>query len=188
MRAIVLASLALAGMSLTSTSAEAGTWCGTFRLGSTNCGYPSSEEAWPRCVALGDFATRTHFLGRPTAPLPGAGIARQGLQSTRHLLRASPIDATERERVRAQNGWDQYSTGRMLPCLIIISCGEIGADASVASSLLAIFGLANVDIDHAKAITATAAIAARIVRLRICHLLIPHELRSGIGILCADPV
>jgi hypothetical protein len=48
----------------------------------------------------------------------------------------------------------------MLPCLILMSCGEIGADASVASSLPAIFGLANVDIDHAKAITATAAIAA----------------------------
>jgi hypothetical protein len=40
-----------------------------------------------------------------------------------------------------------------------------------------------VDIDHAKAITATAAIAARIMRLRICHLLIPDELRNDIRAL-----
>ena len=51
----------------------------------------------------------------------------------------------------AQNGWAQYSTGRMLPCLPVMSCGEIEADASVASSLLAIFGL--VEIDQAKTIT-----------------------------------
>ena len=86
----------------------------------------------------------------------------------------------------AQNGWAQYSTGRMLPCLTVMSCGEIEAAASVASSLPAIFGL--VEIDQAKAITATAAIAARIMRLRIYRLLIPDELRNGIGILCADPV
>jgi hypothetical protein len=76
----------------------------------------------------------------------------------------------------------------VLPCLTIMSCGEIGADASVAFSLPAIFGLANVDIDYAKAIIATAAIGARIMRLRICHLLISDEPRNGIGILCADPV
>src|ERR1700730_17788731 len=70
----------------------------------------------------------------------------------------------------AQNGWAQYSTGRMLPCLTVMSCGEIEADASVASSLPAIFGL--IEIDQAKAITATAAIAARIMRLCICRLLI----------------
>src|SRR5260370_38693209 len=69
----------------------------------------------------------------------------------------------------------------MLPCLIVMSCGEIEADASVASSVPAIFGLGNVDIDHAKAMTATAAIAARIMRLRICHLLIPDELRNDIS-------
>jgi hypothetical protein len=62
-----------------------------------------------------------------------------------------------------------------------MSCGEIEADASVASSVPAIFGLGNVDIDHAKAMTATAAIAARIMRLRICHLLIPDELRNDIS-------
>src|ERR1700730_13906245 len=30
----------------------------------------------------------------------------------------------------AQNGWAQYSTGRMLPCLTVMSCGEIGCRAS----------------------------------------------------------
>src|ERR1700738_2057679 len=74
----------------------------------------------------------------------------------------------------------------MLPCLTVMSCCEIEAGAWVASSLPAIFGL--VEIDQAKAITATAAIAARIMRLRIYRLLIPDELRNGIGILCAEPV
>jgi hypothetical protein len=45
----------------------------------------------------------------------------------------------------AQNGWAQYSTGRMLPCLTVTSCGEIEADASVPSSLPAIFGLVEID-------------------------------------------
>jgi hypothetical protein len=60
MRPIVLVAVALAGMSLTSTFADAGTWCGTFRLGSTSCG---QRNAWLRCAALGDFATRIHFPG-----------------------------------------------------------------------------------------------------------------------------
>ena|ERR1700732_1508202 len=33
----------------------------------------------------------------------------------------------------------------MLPCLTVMSCGEIEADASVASSLPAIFGLIEID-------------------------------------------
>ena len=69
----------------------------------------------------------------------------------------------------------------MLPCLTVMSCGQIEADASVASSLPAIFGPANLDIYQAKAITAMAAIAARIMRLRICHLLIPDEPGNGIA-------
>src|SRR5262245_65109659 len=32
-----------------------------------------------------------------------------------------------------QNGWAQYSTGRLLPRLTISSCGERGADACVTS-------------------------------------------------------
>jgi hypothetical protein len=50
MRTIVLVAIALVGMSWTTTFADAGTWCATYRLGSTNCGYSSSEE---RCAALG---------------------------------------------------------------------------------------------------------------------------------------
>ena len=76
MRSIVLVAIALAGISLTSTFADAGTWCGTYRLGSTNCGYSLSEECLATVRGLGDFANRIHSPGRPTAPPPGAG--RQG--------------------------------------------------------------------------------------------------------------
>jgi hypothetical protein len=41
-RTIVLVAI-LAGTSWSATPAAAGTWCGTFRLGSTSCGYSSSE-------------------------------------------------------------------------------------------------------------------------------------------------
>ena len=41
---------------------------------------------------------------------------------------------------RCQNGWAQYSTGRLLPFLTIASYGEIGAGASIASPLPATFG------------------------------------------------
>src|SRR5262249_24164449 len=39
MRTIAPVAVALAGMSLTSAFAAAGSWCGTFRLGSISCGY-----------------------------------------------------------------------------------------------------------------------------------------------------
>ena len=76
MRSIVLVAIALAGMSFTSTFADAGRWCGTYRLGSANCGYSSSEECMATVRGLGDFATRIHSPRRPTGPPPRAGIAR----------------------------------------------------------------------------------------------------------------
>src|SRR5262249_60186498 len=41
---------------------------------------PRQRNAWPRCAAWGDFASRIHSPGRPTEPPPGAGIVptRQG--------------------------------------------------------------------------------------------------------------
>src|SRR5256712_5076860 len=63
MRTIVLVAIALGEMSLTSTLAHAGTWCGTFRLGSTSCGYSSSEECMATVRGLGGFCYPNPFPG-----------------------------------------------------------------------------------------------------------------------------
>jgi hypothetical protein len=80
MRTIVLVAIALAAMSLIGSFAGAGSWCGTYKLGSTSCGYASSEECLATVRALADFANRIHSPGRPMGPPPGAGISltRQG--------------------------------------------------------------------------------------------------------------
>jgi hypothetical protein len=63
MRTIVLVAILFAEMSLTATSAAAGTWCGTFRLGSTSCGYSSSEECMATVRGLGGFCYPNPFPG-----------------------------------------------------------------------------------------------------------------------------
>jgi len=63
MRTIVLVAIALIGMALTSTSAGAGSWCGTYRLGSTNCGYSSVEECMATVRGLGGFCQPNPFPG-----------------------------------------------------------------------------------------------------------------------------
>jgi hypothetical protein len=63
MRVIVLASVVLAGMSLTSTSADAGAWCATLRWGGVNCGYSSSEQCWATVRGIGGFCQPNPFPG-----------------------------------------------------------------------------------------------------------------------------
>jgi Protein of unknown function (DUF3551) len=63
MPTIVLVAIALAGMSLTSTFADTVTWCATYRLGSTNCGYSSSEECLATVRGLGGFCQPNPFPG-----------------------------------------------------------------------------------------------------------------------------
>src|SRR5690349_6512442 len=63
MRGIVFVAVAIAGMSLTAASADAGTWCGTFRLGSTSCGYSSQEECLATVRGLGGFCQPNPFPG-----------------------------------------------------------------------------------------------------------------------------
>jgi hypothetical protein len=70
MRPIVLVAVALAGMSLSSTFADAGTWCGTFRLGSTSCGYSSSEECMATVRGLGGFCYPNPFPGTAYGTCP----------------------------------------------------------------------------------------------------------------------
>jgi hypothetical protein len=63
MRPIVLVVVALAATSSTSAFADARTWCGTFRLGSTSCGYSSSEECMATVRGLGGFCYPNPFPG-----------------------------------------------------------------------------------------------------------------------------
>src|SRR5262249_1908953 len=66
-----------------------------------------------------------------------------------------------------QNGWAQYSTGRFLPCLIMISWGETGADVSVACTGPATFDLANVAMDQTAAVAVMTTTATKRMLLRI---------------------
>jgi hypothetical protein len=93
MRTIVLVAIALAGMSFTSTFADAGTWCGIYRLGSANCGYSSSEECMATVRGLGNL-------------LPES-IARDGLRDLRRELESPGIPKALSARLlarRAANG------------------------------------------------------------------------------------
>jgi len=66
--------------------------------------------------------------------------------------------------------------------LIIISCGETGADVSVASTGPATFDLANVAIDQTAAVATMSATAAKMIILRMsCH---PFQ-RGGLTIALA---
>ena len=63
MRTIVLVAMGLAGTALTATSADARPWCGTFRLGSTSCGYSSSDECMATVRGLGGFCYPNPYPG-----------------------------------------------------------------------------------------------------------------------------
>jgi Protein of unknown function (DUF3551) len=71
MRTIVLGLLALAGISLTSTDADAGAWCASYRRGVSNCGYSSYEQCRATVLGLGGFCRPNPFPG--TAYGTGAG-------------------------------------------------------------------------------------------------------------------
>src|SRR5262245_3787575 len=99
MRTIVLVAIALAGMSLISTSADAGTWCWTNVLGSTNCGYSSSEECLATVRDLGGFCQPNPFPGTAYGTpreLESAGLARA--LSARLLARRSANGSAPRRR------------------------------------------------------------------------------------------
>src|SRR5262249_8735935 len=64
MRTIILVSLALAATSLTTTVADAGAWCATYRWGGTNCGYSSSDQCWATVRGIGGSCRPNPFPGR----------------------------------------------------------------------------------------------------------------------------
>src|SRR5262245_52918093 len=94
-----------------------------------------------------------------------AGSSRRGGSSK--ILRQRRIGGRVDPGALPQNGWAQYSTGRFLPCLIMISWGETGADVSVACTGPATFDLANVAIDQTAAVAVMITTASKRRLLRI---------------------
>ena len=80
MRIIVLVLLAPAVISLTSTAADAGAWCASYRRGVSNCSYSSYEQCRATVLGLGGFC-------RPN-PFP-----RNGLRDGRRKLEYPPLAA-----------------------------------------------------------------------------------------------
>ena len=93
MQPIVLVVVALAGVASTSAFADARTWCGTFRLGSTSCGYSSSEECMATVRGLGGFCYPN------TSPEPPTGPPREaGIPPTRHGAIGAALSAQSLRR------------------------------------------------------------------------------------------
>ena len=63
MRMTVLLLFALVGMSLTSTYADAGAWCASYRRGVSNCGYATQEQCLATVRGLGGFCRPNPFPG-----------------------------------------------------------------------------------------------------------------------------
>src|SRR5262245_59229538 len=94
-----------------------------------------------------------------------AGSSRRGASGK--SLRQRRIGGRVDPGALPQNGWAQYSTGRFLPCLIMISWGETGADVSVACTGSATFDLANVAIDQTAAVAVMITTATKRMLLLI---------------------
>jgi Protein of unknown function (DUF3551) len=62
MRTTVLVLLVLAGVSLISTHAGAGSWCASYRWG-TNCDYSSSKQCWASARGVGGSCRPNPFPG-----------------------------------------------------------------------------------------------------------------------------
>jgi len=79
MRMIALVSMTLAGISLTSTYATAGTWCAQYRWGSENCGYSSSEQCLATVRGIGGFCRPNPFPGTAYGTSSGSWNAPNSL-------------------------------------------------------------------------------------------------------------
>src|SRR5262249_13326455 len=83
------------------------------------------------------------------------------------ILRWRGIGGRGDPGVLPQNGWGQYSTGRVVACLIMISWGETGADVSLACTGPATFDRANVASDQTAAVAVMTTTATKRMLLRI---------------------
>jgi len=63
MRTIAFTLLTLAGMSLTGTPADAGSWCANYRRGVSNCTYSSYEQCYATAHGLAAYCAPNPFPG-----------------------------------------------------------------------------------------------------------------------------
>jgi hypothetical protein len=63
MRTVVVVFLALLGMVLTVTSADAGAWCANYRRGVSNCGYSSYAQCFATVQGLAGYCAPNPFPG-----------------------------------------------------------------------------------------------------------------------------
>jgi Protein of unknown function (DUF3551) len=63
MRTVAVTLLALAGMSLTGTPADAGSWCANYRRGVSNCTYSSYEQCYATAHGLAAYCAPNPFPG-----------------------------------------------------------------------------------------------------------------------------
>src|SRR5262245_66641431 len=87
-----------------------------------------------------------------------AGSSRRGGSSGK-ILRRRRIGGRVDPGALPQNGWAEYSTGRFLPCLTMISWVETGAVVSVAIHGPAPFDLSNVAMHQLASIATITSMA-----------------------------
>src|SRR2546429_8309004 len=63
MRTVVVVFLALLGMALSDTSADAGAWCANYRRGVSNCGYSSYAQCFATVQGLAGYCAPNPFPG-----------------------------------------------------------------------------------------------------------------------------
>jgi len=74
MRTIVVVALALLGMALTDTSADAGAWCANYRRGVSNCGYSSYAQCFATVQGLAGYCAPNPFPGTAYGSSAGSWI------------------------------------------------------------------------------------------------------------------
>jgi len=112
MRTVVVVFLALLGMVLTVTSAEAGAWCANYRRGVSNCGYSSYAQCFATVQGLAGYCgaeplpgNRLWFFGwklgqsRDTQALSAGVLGERRLAAGLQMGLASPQRRASRQAV-----------------------------------------------------------------------------------------
>jgi hypothetical protein len=77
MRTVVVVFLALLGMALSNTSADAGAWCANYRRGVSNCGYSSFAQCCATVQGLGGNCAPNPFPGTAYGSSAGSWNSRE---------------------------------------------------------------------------------------------------------------
>jgi Protein of unknown function (DUF3551) len=77
MRTSLVVALALLGMALTDTSADAGAWCANYRRGVSNCGYSSYAQCFATVQGLAGYCAPNPFPGTAYGSSAGSWDTRK---------------------------------------------------------------------------------------------------------------